>query len=81
MIAYRRDPRMVAVGRKLATAGAVAILWAASGGSAEAGSLVGYASDYPAGSILISRSARKLYLIVNAQTAIAYPVAIAKPGK
>ena len=41
----------------------------------------GYASDYPGGSILISQSARKLYLIVDAQTAIAYPVAVAKRGK
>ncbi len=36
---------------------------------------------YPAGSILISQSARKLYLIVDARTAIAYPVAVAKRGK
>ena len=43
--------------------------------------MVGYASDYPAGSILISQSARKLYFIVDARTAIAYPVAVAKRGK
>ena len=69
------------MGGRAATAGVLAFLWAASCGPAEAGRLVGCASGYPAGSILISQSARKLYLIVDAQTAIAYPVAVAKRGK
>jgi len=69
------------VGGRAATAGVLAFLWVASGGPAEAGRLVGYASGYPAGSILISQSARKLYLIVDPQTAIAYPVAVAERGK
>jgi lipoprotein-anchoring transpeptidase ErfK/SrfK len=46
-----------------------------------AGRLVGYQSSYPAGSILISQSSRKLYLIIDGERAIAYPVAVAKPGK
>jgi lipoprotein-anchoring transpeptidase ErfK/SrfK len=69
------------VGGRTATAGVLALLSAASTSSAEAGRVVGYASHYPAGTILISQSARKLYLIVDAQTAIAYPVAVAKRGK
>ncbi len=67
------------VGRVIA--GLLAFLAAAGAGSAEAGRLVGYASDYPAGSILISQSSRKLYLILDSQRAIAYPVAVAKAGK
>ncbi len=46
-----------------------------------AGRLVGLESGYPAGSILISQSARRLYLILDGETAIAYPVAVAKRGK
>jgi lipoprotein-anchoring transpeptidase ErfK/SrfK len=66
------------MGGKAAVAGFIALLWA---GSAEAGQVVTYASDYPAGSILISQSAGKLYLILDGRTAIAYPVAVAKRGK
>jgi lipoprotein-anchoring transpeptidase ErfK/SrfK len=69
------------VGGRAATTGILAFLWAASVGPAEAGRVVGYASDFPTDSILISQSARKLYLIVDPQTAIAYPVAVAKWGK
>ncbi len=69
------------MGWRAATAGLLMILCAALAGPAEAGRAVGYASGYPSGSILISQSARKLYLIVDARTAIAYPVAVAKPGK
>ena len=34
--------------------------------------------SYPPGSILISQSARKLYLILDDRTAVAYPVAVAR---
>jgi lipoprotein-anchoring transpeptidase ErfK/SrfK len=44
-------------------------------------SLVEYSSPYPAGSIVISQHARRLYLITSAAQAIAYPVAVAKHGK
>lgn len=40
-----------------------------------------FVSPYPAGVILISQKARKLFLITSASTAIEYPVAVAKPGK
>ena len=46
-----------------------------------AGRLVGLESGYPAGSILISQSARRLYFILDGGRAIAYPVAVAKRGK
>src|SRR5271166_3647780 len=58
--------------------GLLAVLWA---GSASAGRVIGYESGYPTGAILISQSARTLYLILDSHTAIAYPVAVAKRGK
>ncbi len=69
------------MGARAAAAGVLALLCAVSAEPAAAGRLVGYASDYPPGEILISQSARRLYLILDAQTAIAYPVAVAKRGK
>ena len=41
----------------------------------------GTKSGYPSGAILISQSAKTLYLILDSHTAIAYPVAVAKRGK
>jgi lipoprotein-anchoring transpeptidase ErfK/SrfK len=49
--------------------------------SAEARQLVEFATPYSAGTIVISQSARKLYLVIDAQRALAYPVAVAKHGK
>ena len=69
------------MGARAAAAGALALLCAGSAEPVAAGRLIGYASDYPPGEILISQSARKLYLILDAETAIAYPVAVAKRGK
>jgi len=69
------------VGGRAAAAAILALSCAAWARPADAGRLVGYASGYPAGLILISQSARTLYLIVDSRTAIAYPVAVAKPGK
>jgi len=63
----------------IATAlGLLGALWA---GSASAGRVIGYESGYPPGAILISQSAKTLYLILDTRTAIAYPVAVAKRGK
>ncbi len=64
-----------------AAAGFLALLLSAPAAPAEAGRRVVFSSNYPAGSILISQTARKLYLIVDADTAIAYPVAVAKRGE
>ena len=69
------------MGGRARAAALLALLCAAWATSAEAGRVVGYASNYPAGSILISQSARTLYLIVDSRTAVAYPVAVAKRGK
>ncbi len=43
--------------------------------------VVDYPADYPAGTIVIQQSQRRLYLILGHGTAISYPVAIGKPGK
>jgi lipoprotein-anchoring transpeptidase ErfK/SrfK len=58
----------------------IGAMLAVAPGAAEAGRLVAFAADYPPGSILISQSARKLYLVLDGRTAIAYPVAVAKRG-
>ncbi len=66
---------------RAAVAGALGVMVAALAGPAEAGRMVDYPTDYPPGEILISQSARTLYLVLDARTAIAYPVTLAKPGK
>jgi lipoprotein-anchoring transpeptidase ErfK/SrfK len=43
--------------------------------------LVPFHSQYDAGTIVISMSQRKLYLVLDDGRAIQYPVAVAKPGK
>ena len=63
----------------------VALVFALSGAlwtqSAAAGRMIGYESPYPSGAVVISQTAKTLYLIVDPRTAIAYPVAVAKRGK
>lgn len=49
--------------------------------SAAAGRRIDYPSIYAPGSIVISQSARELYLILDDKTAIVYPVAVARRGK
>ncbi len=66
---------------RAAVAGALGVMVAALAGPAEAGRMVDYPTDYPPGEILISQSARTLYLVLDARTAIASPVTLAKPGK
>jgi lipoprotein-anchoring transpeptidase ErfK/SrfK len=63
----------------LTAASAITTVLAAS--PCAAGSLVGYSAPYPPGTIVISQSARRLYLVVARGEAIAYPVAVAKRGK
>ena len=60
---------------------AAALAFISAVAPAAARPVVDFPSPYSAGSIVISQSARKLYLIVDANTAIAYPVAVAKRGK
>jgi lipoprotein-anchoring transpeptidase ErfK/SrfK len=64
--------------RKL-TLASLALLAAAL--SAEAREMVSFPSPYEPGTIVISQKARRLYLVTGPETAIAYPVAVAKHGK
>jgi lipoprotein-anchoring transpeptidase ErfK/SrfK len=66
------------IARALLVAG---ILVALTGASADARSLVEFPSAYSAGTIVINQSARKLYLVLDSNRALAYPVAVAKRGK
>jgi lipoprotein-anchoring transpeptidase ErfK/SrfK len=47
----------------------------------QARQVVNFASPYSVGTIVISQSARKLYFVIGPDSAIAYPVAVAKRGK
>ena len=66
---------------KAAIATALALLSALWVGSAVAGRVIDYESGFPPGAIVISQTAKTLYLILDSRTAIAYPVAVAKRGK
>ena len=48
---------------------------------AQARTLVAFPSEYQAGTIVISQHGRRLYLVLDAARAVAYPVAVAKHGK
>ena len=67
--------------RATAVAAALGLIHALIGEPAAAGRLIDYPSLYAPGSIVISQSARKLYLILEGGHAIAYPVAVARRGK
>jgi lipoprotein-anchoring transpeptidase ErfK/SrfK len=81
MVFSRRQTETAACSQERRSRGALGLLVAASAGPAEAGKIVDYATGYPPGAVVISQSAKRLYLIVDARTAIAYPVAVAKRGK
>jgi lipoprotein-anchoring transpeptidase ErfK/SrfK len=49
--------------------------------AAQAHRAVAFPSPYEPGTIVISQSARQLYLVTGPESAIAYPVAVAKRGK
>ena len=59
--------------------GAIAIFAAAP--PAQAREMVNFVSPYGVGTIVISQSARKLFLVTGPDSAISYPVAVAKRGK
>ena len=69
------------MGARAAVAGAFGLLFAALAWPADAGRIVAYPTDYPPGAVLISQSAKRLYFVVDAETAVAYPVAVARRGK
>ncbi len=58
----------------------IGVLGAIAPGTACAGRLTTLSADFPPGAIVISQSARKLYLVLDRGAAIAYPVAVAKRG-
>ena len=62
-------------------AAALGLICGRDAGAAAAGRVIAYPSVYERGSIVISQSARTLYLILGDNHAIAYPVAVAKRGK
>jgi lipoprotein-anchoring transpeptidase ErfK/SrfK len=53
----------------------------AAGGSAAARERVAFPAAAPAGDIVVSQSRRMLYLVLGDGTALAYRVAVGKPGK
>ena len=68
--------------RAAALLGATLLGLSAPLGAAKANThLVAFHSGYDAGTIIISMSQRKLYLVLEDGRAIQYPVAVAKPGK
>ena len=60
---------------------AAGLLVALLGAGAEARSPVEFPSPFSAGTIVISQSARKLFLVLDPSRALAYPVAVARRGK
>ena len=66
---------------RAAVAAGLGLVCALGASPAVGGRLTDYASLYAPGSIVISQSARKLYLILDDSHAIAYPVAVARRGK
>src|SRR5271165_91109 len=60
--------------------GIAVLVCALAADPAAAGRRVDYPTDYPPGAILISQTAKTLYLILDGESAIAYPVAVAKRG-
>jgi lipoprotein-anchoring transpeptidase ErfK/SrfK len=50
-------------------------------GAANAREIVAFSSSYPAGTIIIKQSERKLYFTTGAGTAIRYPIAVGRAGK
>ena len=80
-IGFLSDPGSVMRHLRLSVLAAGAISASLLAGPVAAKTLVEFPTPYPEGAIVISQSARKLYLVLNAREAIAYPVAVAKRGK
>ncbi|MGH1573045.1 L,D-transpeptidase [Methylobacterium sp. P31] len=68
-------------GRVAALFGLAGAMLAGCFGTAEAREIVPFQNGVAPGSIVISVSQRKLYLVNGDGTAIRYPVAVGKPGK
>ena len=68
-------------GRVAALFGLAGAMLAGYSGTAEAREVVPFENGVAPGSVVISVSQRKLYLVNGDGTAIRYPVAVGKPGK
>ncbi len=68
-------------GRVAAVFGLAGALLAGAIGAAQAREVVPFQNGVGPGSVVISVSQRKLYLVTGDGTAIRYPVAVGKPGK
>jgi lipoprotein-anchoring transpeptidase ErfK/SrfK len=55
-------------------------VWAAAG-EANAREFVAFSPSYPAGTIIIKQSERRLYFTMGAGSAVRYPIAIGRSGK
>src|SRR3984893_12899290 len=55
-------------------------VWAAAG-EARAREFVAFSPAYPAGTIIIKQSERRLYFTTGAGTAVRYPIATGRAGK
>ncbi|GJD57735.1 L,D-transpeptidase [Methylobacterium dankookense] len=67
--------------RQIRVLGALAGLGLATMGAAQAREVVHFPYGAAAGSVVVSVSERRLYLVNGDGTAIRYPVAVGKPGK
>ena len=68
-------------GRVAVFLGSAGLMLAAGLGTAQAREMVPFAEAVAPGSVVISVSQRRLYLVNGDGTAIRYPVAVGKPGK
>lgn len=68
-------------GRGVALLGLAGAMLAGCFGGAQAREIVPFQNGVAPGSIVISVTQRKLYLVNGDGTAIRYPVAVGKPGK
>src|ERR1700737_651174 len=59
----------------------VGLAVSAAGGEARAREFVAFSPRYPAGTIIIRQSERRLYFTTGAGTAVRYPIAIGRAGK
>jgi lipoprotein-anchoring transpeptidase ErfK/SrfK len=56
-------------------------VWAAAAGEAGAREFIAFSLGYPAGTIIIKQSERRLYFMMGAGSAVRYPIAIGRSGK
>jgi lipoprotein-anchoring transpeptidase ErfK/SrfK len=80
------DKQRVSLGRnvgkiRFGTALLVGLAFWVAAGEARAREFVAFSPSYPAGTIIIKQSERKLYFTTGTGTAVRYPIAIGRAGK